>query len=233
MDDQARVHYDRGIELYAAKDYAGAIRELEAGYAIDPRREFLFAQAQALRLSGDCTRAVPLYQKFLASEPNEVQVNATHIGLSRCAQQLASAKPTAEPRAAPVTNPIGPLVSPAPPPAPPPWYRDPLGAALLGAGALGLGTGALFMASALSERDAANRSASSYAEYARRWDLADGRWRIGIVTLAAGTALTGAAIYRYVRVRRRAHETTAARITGAWLAPGAGGGLALGAGAAF
>src|SRR5262245_38585026 len=54
MSPDARAHYDRGLALYQAKDYAGAIREFEVGYAAEPRREFLFAEAQAKRLAGDC-----------------------------------------------------------------------------------------------------------------------------------------------------------------------------------
>src|SRR5205823_4412560 len=75
----------------AEKDYGAALAELRAGYALDARREFLFAEAQALRLGGDCKSAVPLYQQFLKSGPEDVQVNATHIALGRCAAQMAAA----------------------------------------------------------------------------------------------------------------------------------------------
>jgi tetratricopeptide (TPR) repeat protein len=84
MSEEARVHYDRGLAFYGAKDYRAAFAELEAGYAVDPRREFLFAEAQAQRLAGDCQRAVPLYQRFLATDPSPVQVNAAQVGLARC-----------------------------------------------------------------------------------------------------------------------------------------------------
>ena len=178
MSVEARAHYENGLALYGDKDYTGAIRELEIGYAISPRREFLFAQAQALRLTGDCKDAVPLYQKFLASEPEEVQVNATHIALARCAEQMAS-NPA---RAVPVTPtpPGGPatIVTTTPPPrpaAPAPWYHDLAGGALLGAGVLGLGTGTVFTFAALSARDDANHSARSLPDYTQRWDTARGR----------------------------------------------------------
>src|SRR5262245_50856168 len=61
----AREHVDRGLEAYGDKRYLDAIRELEAAYRIDPRREILFNWAQAERLSGDCEAAIPLYEKFL------------------------------------------------------------------------------------------------------------------------------------------------------------------------
>jgi tetratricopeptide (TPR) repeat protein len=98
MTGEARAHYDRGLALYAAKDYGAAIQELEAGYALDPRREFLFAEAQAQRLAGDCQRAVPLYQRFLTSEPSPLQASAAQVGLARCAQQMATATATNPPR---------------------------------------------------------------------------------------------------------------------------------------
>jgi hypothetical protein len=246
MSAEARAHYDRGIELYTAKDYGAAIRELAAGYAIDPRREFLFAQAQALRLSGDCKGAVPLYQQFLASQPPEVQVNATHIGLGRCAQQMATAAPPAAAVAAPVPTAIekGPAPpaprSPARPEAPAPWYHDRWGAVLLGAGGLALAAGTGFMVASMSARDDANQSAADYPDYARRWDTAQSRWRIAVTGLAVGGALTGAAILRYLHVRRgsraapTAEPSPAPRASflswGAWLgpAPSGGGGALLG-----
>ena len=89
MRPEAAALYTRGLERFAARDYAGAIADLEAGYAIEPRREFLFAEGQAKRLAGDCKGAVALYQRFLATNPTAVQANATQIALGRCAQHLA------------------------------------------------------------------------------------------------------------------------------------------------
>ena len=99
MTDEARAFYERGLRLYADKDYAAAVGEFQAGYAVEPRREFLFAEAQAKRLSGDCAGAVGLYQKFLETQPSPAQVNATQMGLARCAQQMAA---TPAPAAAPL-----------------------------------------------------------------------------------------------------------------------------------
>jgi len=230
MSDEARAHYDRGIALFTAKDYAGAIRELEAGYALDARREFLFAEAQALRLQGDCKRAVPLYQQFLASEPTAVQVNATQIALGRCAQQLAAdaaaaaaASPpgkeaktpgrTATATGTPTLTPTSTTTSPptgtasgvggGPVEATPP-YKDQLGGVLLGAGVVGLGVGTGFLLGVLSARDDAGR-ATTYPEFDRRWQTVESRRDIAVVALVAGGALTGAALLRYVQLARREH----------------------------
>jgi tetratricopeptide (TPR) repeat protein len=225
MNAGARAHYDRGLALYADKDYAGALTELRAGYALDPRREFLFAQAQALRLGGDCKAAVPLYQQFLTSGPDDVQVNATHIALGRCAAQMAAAPvppPAADrPRAPPPPTVTTPARTP-----PPPWYVDVAGGALLGGAVLGLATGAVFTVSALSERDDADQRSANYAEYMQHWNAARSRERVAIVGFAAGAALTTAAVVRYARVRVR-------RRMDAWISPDARGGALAGVGGQF
>ena len=69
MRPEAAALYKRGLERFGGRDYAGAVADLEAGYAIESRREFLFAEGQAKRLAGDCKGAVTLYQRFLATNP--------------------------------------------------------------------------------------------------------------------------------------------------------------------
>jgi len=217
MTEEARAHYDRGLELYGEKSYARAIRELDAGYALDPRREFLFAEAQAHRLNGDCKSAVPLYKKFLESEPDDVQVNAAHIALARCAEQMANA-PTAPTAARPATSPS--LATTSTTSAPPrPWYQDVAGGVLLGAGVAALALGTTFTVAALSARDAASQSSTMYPDYASHWATARGRSQIAFGAFAAGAALTGSAIYRYVHVRRAQASAPASHKLDAWAAP--------------
>ncbi|MEA2699210.1 MAG: hypothetical protein QOI66_3481, partial [Myxococcales bacterium] len=199
-----------------AKKYPAAIQELEAGYALDPRREFLFAEAQAQRLAGDCQRAVPLYQRFLATEPSALQASAAQVGLARCAQQMATATPT------PPAGSAGPsptVPPPAPPaPAPPPLqarYRDPLGGALLGAGVIGLGVGAGFLIGSLT----ASNNATTYDDYNRQRATIERRWNIGVVGLTSGALLTGTAIYRYHSLPT-ATSTSSATLIGGTVAPG-------------
>jgi hypothetical protein len=211
MRPDAKEHYDRGLALYAEKNYTAALTELRAGHALDPRREFLFAEAQTLRLGGDCKNAVPLYQQFLKSGPDDVQVNATHIALGRCAAQMAAAAPpqgTDKTRAG--STPL--VIAPVRPPAPAPWYYDVPGGALLGGGVLALGTGAILSIAVMSARDDANQHATTYDQYNQRWDSARTRQRLAIVAWATGGFLTSAAIVRYALVRARDH-------THAWVAP--------------
>jgi hypothetical protein len=84
----------RGLGHYAARDFHRAIAEFEAAFALAPRPELLFAEAQAFRLDGDCPRALELYHRFLATHPPPLQVQATQLGLDRCAASAASPSAT-------------------------------------------------------------------------------------------------------------------------------------------
>jgi hypothetical protein len=197
MRPEAAALYKRGLERFGARDYAGALADLEAGYAIDPRREFLFAEGQAKRLAADCKGAVTLYQRFLATNPSPVQVNATQIALGRCAQHLAE-----HPQIVVVEPPRPP---PPPPPPPPKWWRDPYGLAFTSAGAVSLATGVGFFAASVSARhDAEN--ARTYSEADPFWSTAESRRQVSIGTLALGTALTAVGVTRVILVRRQARE---------------------------
>jgi tetratricopeptide (TPR) repeat protein len=194
MQPEAAAMYTRGLERYTARDYAGAIADLEAGYAIEPRREFLFAEGQAKRLAGDCKGAVALYQRFLATRPPAVQANATQIALGRCAQHLADHPEIV------VVQPPRP-----PPPPPPKWWRDSWGLGLTGAGVAGIGLGIGFIAASYSAQDDA-ASSRTLDPYSGHWSTAESRWRIGVGALTLGTALTAVGVTRFVLVRRQARE---------------------------
>lgn len=206
MSPEARAHYDQGLRLYGDHDFPAAIREFEAGFALEPRREFLFGEAQAYRLAGDCARAVPLYERFLGSGPSALQVDATRLALDRCARQPP-------PKAAP---PVVPAPPPAPAAAPPivparaeraPWWHDRWALGALGAGLATSGVGLGFVIAAHSAADQANGPGTTrYADYNRLWDLADHRQTIGVTTLAVGGALLAAGALRFVWVRHAALE---------------------------
>jgi hypothetical protein len=198
MKPEARALYDRGLAQYQAKDFAGAIDAFERGYAIDPRREFLFADAQARRLAGDCRGAVPLYQRFLETSPPAVQASATHLGLSRCAQLMAAEKPAPPPVATAIPG-------PPPPPPPPPWTHDRAGAGLLATGVVALGVGAGFLAASFAALPSAKEG--SYADYTAARDRADARHAIGVVALVGGGAFVAAGLARYAWVRHERRAT--------------------------
>ena len=196
MQPEAHARYTRGLERFGAHDYAGAIADFEAGYAIEPRREFLFAEGQAKRLAGDCKGAVALYQRFLATNPSSVQANATQMALGRCAQHLADRPDIV------VVEPPKP-VPPPPPPPPPKWWLDPWGLAASGTGVVAIGVGAGLLAAAYSARGDA-QSATVYPDYNERWSAATSRRTIGVVALGAGSILVAAGAYRFMTLKRAA-----------------------------
>jgi tetratricopeptide (TPR) repeat protein len=202
MRPETRALYDRGLAAYQSKDYATAIGAFEQGFALEPRREFLFANAQARRLAGDCRGAVPLYQRFLEMGPPPVQASATQIALGRCAQQMATEKRAPPP--APVV-----VVPPPPPAPPPPWTHDRLGAALLTTGVVGLAVGGGFLAASFAALPSADAPMSMKSAYDAARSSADTRHAIGVVGLVGGAALVAAGVARYAWIRheRRVRAT--------------------------
>ncbi len=212
MHPAAQALYDRALAEFGARDYAATIRDTEAGYALDPRREFLFTEAQAKRLSGDCRGAVALYQRFLTARPPQVQIDATHIALARCAQELASRPPLV------VEKPFAPPPSPRPPV--PRWWRDPWGLTLSAAGlaALGVSLG-WFVAAEVARSDA--QSSPTYAGYVAHWSTAESRRDVALTAAAVGGAALIAAGARFAIVRRHARRTEGLTL---WIGPAALGG---------
>ena len=207
MHPAAQALYDRALKGFETHDYAAAIRDLEAGFALDPRRELLFAEAQAKRLAGDCRGAVVLYQRFLTTRPPALQVDATQIALARCAQELAK-KPEVV---------VTPPPPPPPKPAPPRWSRDSWGLGLTGAGVVAVGIGAGFLVAAeVALGDA--RDAATYSDYASHRSTAGTRLDVAVGALAIGGALVTAGVSRLLLVRRHA------RAAAVWIGPGAIGG---------
>jgi hypothetical protein len=182
-----RRKVDEGMAAYKARDFARAARLLGEAYALEPRRDVLFAQAQATRLTGDCAAALPLYQQFLDSDPPEQQIAATRIAMSRC-----EATP---PRPAVVVA----VAPPPPPPAPPPFHRDLPGGLLVGGGLLAGGLGAALMASAHAQNGAAVVQ-DRYPDYAQRRASAEHRWGLGLGLAIAGAALVLGGAGRYLWV---------------------------------
>jgi hypothetical protein len=220
MKPEARAHLERGLAAYGDKDWPRAIREFRAGYAIDPRPDFLFAWAQAARLSGDCGAAIDLYQEFIATGPSPEQSDAAKKMTDRCRESLAAAPAeTPEPAPPPVT-----AKKPPPPPPPPPpaseraWWKDGWGAGLSVAGVVGLGVGIGMYVAAGSSDDAATH-ATSYDEFAARKDEAASRRTFAAIGLGVGGALLVGGGVRYLLVHRHHHE--AATDVAFSIAPGA------------
>ena len=118
----AAAHLVRGSRLYNEGHYDEAIAELEAGYAIEPRPDFLYALGQAERKRGDCKAAIEWYQRYVDTGPSAQRTVATLVQIDRCKQELASAAPST------TTPPPRAPAEPSPPPAaelPPPASAPP------------------------------------------------------------------------------------------------------------
>ncbi len=220
---EARAHYDAGMAHYQARAFVEAARAFAAARAIEPRPEWLFAEAQATRLSGDCPRAVRLYQEFLATSPPPPQVQATALALSRCERADVAPAPSTPEKAsdiaaadsgAAVTNRVRPsyrvldgvAATAAPRVAGPsreevhrPVWRDPVGLGLATVAAAGWAVTVGFSLAARAasrEADAADR----YQDYEPRRADAEGRARWAQRLALTSAAFTVAATGRYLWV---------------------------------
>ena len=97
----------RGSSAFAAEQWDEAARAFEAAYADHPRRELLWAHAQALRLGGRCEDALPLYERFLDSGPTADEAADAQTNIEACREQesIASVEPEPEP-GPPRTDPV-------------------------------------------------------------------------------------------------------------------------------
>ncbi|HXI54693.1 MAG TPA: hypothetical protein VNO55_01440 [Polyangia bacterium] len=87
---EAKVHLDRGLRLYDAKQFAAAAAEFETTYGLEPHRDVLYVWAQALRLAGRCPAAIGLYQRFLEASPPKREADRARANLVRCREEGAS-----------------------------------------------------------------------------------------------------------------------------------------------
>jgi tetratricopeptide (TPR) repeat protein len=224
MAPSARARLERGLAHYGAREYEAAIDEFRAGYEIDPRPEFLFAMAQAERLSGDCASAVILYRRFLATDPPASHADPARASLERCEIALQSrpgtrtgagerteisvprpADDAPEPDPAVSTaaaarpsrgsRPPAPLAGHTAASAPRRWYRDPIGMTLWGLGAAAAAGGAGFFVLARADRDSAAQAPTHHL-YLDRLAQADLRLTMAWVGTGVGVALLGGAAGR-------------------------------------
>lgn len=184
MSDDAKHLLDHGQELFLAHDYTGAIAAYDAGFALDPHPDFLYAKAQAQRLAGDCPGAIQSYQGFLASSPPDAEAKIARFNIDRC-------KADAERPAAPVEEYRD-----------TPWYRDVLGDVLAGSAVVAVGVGATYLFVADHHVDNAN-DADDVDEYVYERDLAHHDRTIGTAVTIVGGALAVGAILRYALHDRR------------------------------
>jgi hypothetical protein len=67
--DEARTLARRGIECFHRGEYAQAIADFEASYALRPMPSLIYNIAQTHRLAGHCRQAVEQYRRFVTQAP--------------------------------------------------------------------------------------------------------------------------------------------------------------------
>src|SRR5262245_15019234 len=83
--DPAREEFLRALAVYNAGDFAASIDGFHKAYDLDPTKsQYLFSWAQALRRSGDCTKALELYAKVLAMPLDKRNAAATRQAMAMC-----------------------------------------------------------------------------------------------------------------------------------------------------
>jgi hypothetical protein len=201
-DARARALLEEGLAAFGDREFARAIDAFQRGHAIEPRRVFLFAWAQAERLSGRCDRASPLYRRFLEQEPPRDQAARASEGLARCASPH---RPAVEPEPRIIVAP-----SPPPPRPEPPFWTDPVGDVFAGAGVVAFVTsGVLLGVAEAAASDAGD--ARSLAAWQDGADRADSARVWAAVAAGAGVALVAVAVVRWLTHDRRDEPPVEAR----------------------
>jgi tetratricopeptide (TPR) repeat protein len=214
---EAKAHAEVGTRLFDAQQYSKAAEEYQQAYLLDPQPTFLYASAQALRLGGDCTRALRAYNAYLRTNPSAMEKDKTQKNIQRCEQDLKDHPPVEESKVVPVTTPVNPVTPPSPPAPPPgpvlgdsapsPWTSDWIGHAMVGGGVLVAATGTvLFLQGRGTIAD--NSSAKTYDQFAAgRGDLDTAKLKqtIGVSAMAVGGVLLVGGIVHYAVHTRGGH----------------------------
>jgi tetratricopeptide (TPR) repeat protein len=110
-DATAADHAKKGQVAYDVQDWATAIREYREAYRLDQKPEYLWALAQALRLSNDYAGAIRVYQAYKRSDVTIAQSDAAETMVVKCEAEIAkreadaAKKKTAEVPLRPSTKP--------------------------------------------------------------------------------------------------------------------------------
>lgn len=199
--DDARAHVANATRAHKEARYEDARVELEAAYALDPKPDLLYAIGQVEAKLGRCDEATEHYRRFAATQSDPRVARVVEEAITACvAAEPATGAARAESAAAPPSAAPEQRAITAAPAEPARWYRDPVGGALAGAGAVAALLALVEYRSALSDLDAAGDRATttSLARYHERVDAAHSKRTTALVLAGAGAALISAGVVRYV-----------------------------------
>jgi tetratricopeptide (TPR) repeat protein len=84
-------HYGAAMAAYKSADYAQAIAEFEAAYAIDAQPLLIFNIAQAFRKAGQLDQALVKYREYLERDPSAEREHVTEL-IDAAERELARRK---------------------------------------------------------------------------------------------------------------------------------------------
>jgi tetratricopeptide (TPR) repeat protein len=207
QEPEAIEHFKRAQSHFESGNYAAAAPELKAAYAIEPNSKLLYAWAQAERFAGNCKKAVPLYERYLETEPNDENRRSAEANILDCAgEEEEEPDPTAgDPPSDDGANDDGEdEIKPA--------FRDWLGATFLSLGVATGVVGGVLLAVGRQEVNASTR-APTEDEYFDTVAAGRNKHTAGIALLSVSGALILAAVVRYAvlgaknRKRRKAQTS--------------------------
>ena len=195
-------HFAEAVAAWKERRWPEAADAFARAYELDPRPQYVFARAQALRFAGQCEQAILHYREFIALAPPQAAIDEARGHIATCGGDDDDATTGAT-----TPSPPPPRVEPTPaivdPPveAPPPrrWWRDPAGHALgwTGLAIAGVGGGLLGEGLARRQRGARADDEDGYRD-ARRGGPA--LLHAGIPLLSIGGALVLASVIRFAVV---------------------------------
>lgn len=213
LEPEPNPHFEAAAAAWKEERWADAAAAFSRAYELEPRPEYVFARAQALRFSGDCAGAIEGYREFIAHDPPEGAVDEAREHIATCGGD-PDATPELDPSRGPVSpEPIVAAPTRVSPPAAVPseasrapresrrWWRDPTGHVLgwTGLSAAAVGTGFLIEGLARRERGERATDEQSYRD-ARRGGAS--LLHAGIPLVSLGSALVIGAVIRFVVVAR-------------------------------
>lgn len=196
--DSADDHFRRGVNHFQLQDFEAAASEFKAAYQAANRDEYLFAWAQAERLSGDCPSAIALYKKLLDATESARDAARARDGLEQCRRALAGSVPLSNATPTPTNEPSDSRRA---------LHRDPIFWGLAGTGAAALIVGASFGFHARSLADSAE-SAQTAPEFERRASDFDTSRRVAWIATSSGVVLAaGTVVYALLRQQPRSEPS--------------------------
>lgn len=218
-DPEARRRMTRGLELFEQEEFEAAVREFEAGFAIEDDPVFLYSIGSAELRNDDCPNAVRAFKLFIAADVGDVAKKAARDAIVLCAERMAEDDRDPGPVTTPIDDPVDDDLDTSDPddtqtkqPRGRKWYLDPVGDSLVALGAVGVGVGAglLVGASVLGGKP----QAASYADHVARIDREKNLKIAGAISAGVGGALLIGGAIRWGVVARKSKRATVGLLWG-------------------